>query len=291
MEKVEDRVYMQVSAQWLQEEFKYKANSWNSRFSETYKKVKNKPGRENVYIYHETVNGERHYYINVDYKEKAAPKTMFELPLQETRRLSFESLHFVAFEQVVLLGVLFQSGDAFHGNYNKFLEYVGITNRTENVKRLKEAIDFLVSKDILIFTPDDSAPGWFVMAVKRSFQEEIGITMERVDECRKIADNAGLAGYKGWNDVLKIWLAIEFLSQGYQGEDTYITNGMIEDATGLDEKRIIQVKKALINSNKLLGDKGFRVNKNGDLRCMGTTYKLNIIEEGNGEVSQGTFDF
>lgn len=210
---------------------------------------------------------------------------MFDMPAEEKRHLSLDSLKFLQFEQVVLLGVLFTPVMSFRGTYKDFLEYIGIEVRDENIAKLKDALDFLSKENIFGIIKYDRT-GTFIVGIHEDYDEQIGLTTERIRESKRIALENNLKGYKGWNDVLRVWMAIEVLSQGYSGADIYITNKIIKDMTGLDEKRITQIKKALINSDKLIGKIGFKVNQNGDIKCVGTSYKLNVIEGGNEGVSK-----
>ena len=248
-----------ISESSLQQNFKKTQKS----IMKKYGVIINKSGRGASAIYTEEI-------IRSEADTRAL--TMYE---ETKENISMESEMFntlVDWDFIVLLAILTTPLLVFRGNYTQFLEYVKIKPNPDNIQKLKDTLDDLSKKNIILYTLDTSTDdGYFIASIYKKVENEMQIGIEMIKKCKELADKNNMQ-YNGWSKLLKTWLGVQIL---YKRQP--YTMKELSEVTGLPESTLRKCGKILEKDYVFYTDKAYAAY---DV-CLGKYVMLNGIYEDN----------
>ena len=198
--------------------------------------------------------------------------TMYE---ETKENISMESEMFntlVDWDFIVLLAILTTPLLVFRGNYTQFLEYVKIKSNPDNIQKLKDTLDDLSKKNIILYTLDTSTDDeYFIASIYKKVENEMQIGIEMIKKCKELADKNNMQ-YNGWSKLLKTWLGVQIL---YKRQP--YTMKELSSVTGLSENTLRKCGKILEKDYVFYTDKAYAAY---DV-CLGKYVMLNGIYEDN----------
>ena len=248
-----------ISESSLQQNFKKTQKS----IMKKYGVIINKSGRGASAVYTEEI-------IRSEADTRAI--TMYE---ETKENISMESEMFntlVDWDFIVLLAILTTPLLVFRGNYTQFLEYVKIKSNPDNIQKLKDTLDDLSKKNIILYTLDTSTDDeYFIASIYKKVENEMQIGIEMIKKCKELADKNNMQ-YNGWSKLLKTWLGVQIL---YKRQP--YTMKELSSVTGLSENTLRKCGKILEKDYIFYTDKAYAAY---DV-CLGKYVTLNGIYEDN----------
>lgn len=194
----------------------------------------------------------------------ARAKSMFEEKGEEIE-MDKDILNLNQWELSVLLGTVLAPMRVFRGSKKAFAEYIGVSYQNKNVKAIDEALESLQEKGYILKTVDKDVS---IIAIKRQLERELKLKRNMVSESQTIAAKHGI---REWQNVLRVWLAIQFL---HKNPDTKITAKQLCKLTGIKTQSTVnKCLKALDEHNVLKSQKIYL-----ETYCVGRTVNLNVFK-------------
>lgn len=173
--------------------------------------------------------------------------------------LSYESIEFNCFLAIVLTQFM-----VFRGTYEDLLKYMGLKINDKNLDMIKDAMEGLRDREIILLYYDKSTEEeFFTASLLRKAEVDMKIGIDMVKTCKKIADDNNKRDYI---PLLKTWLAMQIMA-----EDQPFKLADLENLTGLSTYQVRESKK-LLEGNELF--KTTRAYQSG-IKCVGQSVDLN----------------
>jgi hypothetical protein len=242
-----------MTLQEVCEKYKVSESSMKNAFPRTQQSILKKHG---VKIIKEG-RGEKASYSEELMDDKRA-LTMYNEQKAEIMT-STESFQFMSWDFLVLLAIITTPMLVFRGSYDDFLKYVDLPTTENNRRMLKDSLIMLQDRDIISYTIDKTNNNYFVAALYRQAEEQMGISISMIRTCKQLADKHHK---RSWIPLLKTWIGVEMLSknQPYTVESLCAMTGLSayqirESNKILKESAIYRTSKAYANYNTCIGTK------------------------------------
>ena len=192
----------------------------------------------------------------IEYLNDNRAMTIYE-ELKEDIILSNESMEFPNWEFLVFLAIVTTPMIVFRGSYKEFLQYVQMKDSENNLKNLKEALEGLASRDIIVYMIDKTDEDYFIATIYRKIEEDMKIGIDMVKECKRLQEKYHKQSFI---PLLKTWLGVQILieNQPFVIKDIVIITGLSEYAVKeshkiLKESEIYKASKAFKTINCCVG--------------------------------------
>lgn len=207
------------------------------------------------------------YYIqNIHYVDPSRAVTLYEsieknsLPVQEAA--SLVDLNFLVF-----IGIISSPQRAFRGNYCELLTYLDMSVTLPNIDLMRQSLLYLQSKGYIMYTEDNTDTMYFMAGIKRQAEVEMELEINAILYFQKLVANSR----KSWIPLMKVYLALHFLSQPCTVKD-------ISDATGLTDYKVRDSLAMLEEKNIILKEKKYYKNVlTGEYYCLGQQIDVNAF--------------
>lgn len=185
---------------------------------------------------------------------------------------------------MVFLGVLTCPMFVFRGTYKSFLDYVGVTNKTnEVVERLKDSINSLVERGYIKYVEDHSTDeGYFNMWIIRKAEVSMKIGIDMIQRCMKLQKENNM---RSWVPLLKTWVGLQIIvfdkdrQDISRGEEAIITLDELRSITGINNNMLSKCKMILEKDNLFKSSRAYsRIYKEKKYTCLGSKIELNGTE-------------
>lgn len=175
-----------------------------------------------------------HYRIKEDFSRAL---TMFE----ETTKASIDqtSLKLLNWDFVTFLTIIMMPLQVFRGSYEQFLRYAEIKPTEENVYHLKEALESLRGKDYVHYAIDKTDNNYFFVGIYKKVEDDLHIGIDLIMKCKILAQKHNK---RNWFQLLKLWLAIQFIYKS--GWETFTIKD-VSEMIGLSDNTVREYQKIL----------------------------------------------
>ena len=198
----------------------------------------------------------------IEYLNDNRAMTIYE-ELKEDIILSNESMEFPNWEFLVFLAIVTTPMIVFRGSYKEFLQYVQMKDSENNLKNLKEALEGLASRDIIVYMIDKTDEDYFIATIYRKIEEDMKIGIDMVKECKRLQEKYHKQSFI---PLLKTWLGVQILVEN----QPFVIKDIV-NITGLSEYAVKESHKILKESEIYKASKAFKTIN----CCVGVNAELN----------------
>lgn len=198
----------------------------------------------------------------IEYLNDNRAMTIYE-ELKEDIILSNESMEFPNWEFLVFLAIVTTPMIVFRGSYKEFLQYVQMKDSENNLKNLKEALEGLASRDIIVYMIDKTDEDYFIATIYRKIEEDMKIGIDMVKECKRLQEKYHKQSFI---PLLKTWLGVQILIEN----QPFVIKDIV-NITGLSEYAVKESHKILKESEIYKASKAFKTIN----CCVGVNAELN----------------
>ena len=198
----------------------------------------------------------------IEYLNDNRAMTIYE-EVKEDIILSNESMEFPNWEFLVFLAIVTTPMIVFRGSYKEFLQYVQMKDSENNLKNLKEALEGLASRDIIVYMIDKTDEDYFIATIYRKIEEDMKIGVDMVKECKRLQEKYHKQSFI---PLLKTWLGVQILIEN----QPFVIRDIV-NITGLSEYAVKESHKILKESEIYKASKAFKTIN----CCVGVNAELN----------------
>jgi hypothetical protein len=198
----------------------------------------------------------------IEYLNDNRAMTIYE-ELKEDIILSNESIEFPNWEFLVFLAIVTTPMIVFRGSYKEFLQYVQMKDSENNLKNLKEALEGLASRDIIVYMIDKTDENYFIATIYRKIEEDMKIGIDMVKECKRLQEKYHKQSFI---PLLKTWLGVQILVEN----QPFVIRDIV-NITGLSEYAVKESHKILKESEIYKASRAFKTIN----CCVGVSAELN----------------
>lgn len=216
----------------------------------------------NIVLVKEGRGQSAHYYIKQDFSRAL---TMF----QETTKASLNqsSLKLINWDFVTFLTIIMMPLQVFRGSFREFLRYAEIDVTEENIQHLKDALQALADKDYVHYAIDKTDKEYFFVGIYKQVEDDLHIGIDLVIKCKELAKKYNK---RNWFQLLKVWLAIQFIYKS--GWKTFTMND-VSNMIGISSNTIRSYQKILQEEVIFKTDKVYI----SFCRCLGKSVEANAF--------------
>lgn len=198
----------------------------------------------------------------IEYLNDNRAMTIYE-ELKKDIILSNESMEFPNWEFLVFLAIVTTPMIVFRGSYKEFLQYVQMKDSENNLKNLKEALEGLASRDIIVYMIDKTDEDYFIATIYRKIEEDMKIGIDMVKECKRLQEKYHKQSFI---PLLKTWLGVQILVEN----QPFVIRDIV-NITGLSEYAVKESHKILKESEIYKASRAFKTIN----CCVGVNAELN----------------
>lgn len=198
----------------------------------------------------------------IEYLNDNRAMTIYE-ELKEDIILSNESIEFPNWEFLVFLAIVTTPMIVFRGSYKEFLQYIQMKDSENNLKNLKEALEGLASRDIIVYMIDKTDEDYFIATIYRKIEEDMKIGIDMVKECKRLQEKYHKQSFI---PLLKTWLGVQILIEN----QPFVIRDIV-NITGLSEYAVKESHKILKESEIYKASRAFKTIN----CCVGVNAELN----------------
>lgn len=198
----------------------------------------------------------------IEYLNDNRAMTIYE-ELKKDIILSNESMEFPNWEFLVFLAIVTTPMIVFRGSYREFLQYVQMKDSENNLKNLKEALEGLASRDIIVYMIDKTDEDYFIATIYRKIEEDMKIGIDMVKECKRLQEKYHKQSFI---PLLKTWLGVQILVEN----QPFVIKDIV-NITGLSEYAVKESHKILKESEIYKASRAFKTIN----CCVGVNAELN----------------
>lgn len=198
----------------------------------------------------------------IEYLNDNRAMTIYE-ELKKDIILSNESMEFPNWEFLVFLAIVTTPMIVFRGSYKEFLQYVQMKDSENNLKNLKEALEGLASRDIIVYMIDKTDEDYFIATIYRKIEEDMKIGIDMVKECKRLQEKYHKQSFI---PLLKTWLGVQILVEN----QPFVIKDIV-NITGLSEYAVKESHKILKESEIYKASRAFKTIN----CCVGVNAELN----------------
>lgn len=227
----ENTIYCRMTRKEVSEKFNIAESTIKDHFPRVQDKIKKK---HNIVLVKEGRGQSAHYYIKEDFSRALSV-------FQENTKASLDqkSLKLINWDFVTFLTIIMMPLQVFRGSYEQFLRYAEINVTNENIQHLKKALLSLESKDYVHYAIDKTDQKYFFVGIYKKIEDDLHIGIELVIKCKQLAKKHNK---RNWFQLLKLWLAIQFI---YKSEWKTFTMEDISNMIGVSANTIKDYQKIL----------------------------------------------
>lgn len=216
----------------------------------------------NIVLVKEGRGQSAYYYIQQDFSRAL---TMF----QETTSASLNqnSLRLINWDFMTFLTIIMMPLQVFRGSYREFLRYAEINITDDNIQHLKKALISLEEKDYVHYAIDKTDKNYFFVGIYKKIEDDLHIGIDLIIKCKQLAKKYNK---RNWFQLLKVWLAIQFIYKS--GWKTFTIND-VSSMIGISNNTIREYQKILQQEVIFKTDKVYI----SFCRCLGKSVEANAF--------------
>lgn len=182
----------------------------------------------------------------------------------EDINLNTECLRLTTWQFNILLGTILTPMKVFRGTEDEFLKYLGLTVHKRNAEKLREAIDYMVNQEYIWANYDEDV---VIVSIRRKFEKQLKLTSDLANKSFNIAAKYSI---REWQNVLKVWLAIQLLNIA---PDTRMTSKQICGLTNIKTQDTVNKCIRALESENVLKTQKLYFEGN----CIGRAINVNAF--------------